>query len=55
MKVSELKSKDYKVYKKELQKRNVYSYLLEDTIGRKTKKRLLKISPKVYYKVKGKK
>ena len=53
MKVTELKGKDYKKYKKELDKRKVFDNLLDDTKSRKIKKSLVKISPKVYYKVKG--
>ena len=52
--VSELKGKEYKKYKKELKNRKVYDNLLDDTQKRKIKKRLLKVSPKFYYRVKGK-
>jgi glycosyltransferase involved in cell wall biosynthesis len=53
MKVADLKGKEYKKYKMELDKRKVFDNLLNDTKSRKIKKSLVKISPKVYYKVKG--
>ncbi len=53
MKVAELKGKEYKKYKKELRKRRAFDNLLTDTKSRIIKKSLVKISPKVYYKVKG--
>ena len=54
IKVTELKGKEYKFYINELKKRKVFNNLLKDTKGRKIKNMLVKISPKVYYKVKGK-
>lgn len=49
-----LKGKDYKEYKKRLNKEKVYDNILSDTFPRKIKKLLLKISPKLYYKTLGK-
>ena len=51
LKSTNLKGKEYKEYITELKKIKVYDKLLEDTIGRKIKKRLIKINPKIYYKV----
>lgn len=52
MKICELNKKDYKEYKKKLKKVNPYDDLLADTLARKIKKQLLRISPRLYYKVK---
>lgn len=49
----ELNKKDYKEYINELKKLKVFNYLLEDTRQRKMKKRLIRISPRLYYKVIG--
>ena len=51
-KICELNNKDYKIYRKKLINDNVYDDLLTDTISRKIKKVLVKISPKIYYKIK---
>ena len=51
-KICELNNKDYKIYRKKLITDNVYDDLLTDTISRKIKKVLVKISPKIYYKIK---
>ena len=50
IKICELNQKEYKEYKKLLKKEKVYNNLLTNTIPRKIKKVLLKISPKLYYK-----
>lgn len=55
LKVAELKGENYKKYKKELKNRKIYDNLLKDTKKRKIKQHFLKISPKLYYKVKGNK
>lgn len=49
MKICELNWKDYLNYKKKLKEKNIYNNLLNDTLTRKIKKELLKISPKLYY------
>ena len=54
IKITELKRSDYKKYLKELKERKIFDNLLNDTKGRKIKNFLLKMSPKVYYKIKGK-
>ena len=51
LKIVDLKKVDYKLLKKELKKLDVYKNLLNNTFNRKTKKLLLKISPKLYYKI----
>ena len=51
LKICELKGKHYKEYKKKLKEDRVYDYLLTDTFGRKIKKILVKLSPKMYYKI----
>lgn len=51
IKSTTLKGKDYKKYVKELKKIGTFEMLLEDTITRKIKKKLIKISPKIYYKI----
>lgn len=48
-----LKRNDYKKYLKELKKLKVFDMLLNDTLGRKIKKVLIRISPKLYYKFLG--
>ena len=52
LKITELKRKDYKKYKKILTKEKVFDNILTDTFSRKIKKVLLKISPKLYYRKK---
>lgn len=54
LKICSLKGNDYKYYKKELRKEKVFDNILTDTLTRKIKKFLLKISPKIYYKTIGK-
>lgn len=49
-----LKGKDYKLYRKYLKKEKVYNNILTNSIPRKIKKSLLKMSPKIYYKILGK-
>lgn len=49
LKITELDRKDYKEYKKILKEEKVFDQLLTDSFGRKIKKVLLKISPKLYY------
>lgn len=49
MKICELKGDDYKKYKRQLKQEHVYDDLLVTSIGRKIKKQLLKIDPKIYY------
>ncbi len=51
LKICSLNKKDYKEYKKKLKKNNVYDNILADTFSRKVKKQLLKVSPKLYYKI----
>lgn len=50
LKICELNTKEYKDYKKILKLEKVYDNLLADTLPRKIKKELLKISPKLYHK-----
>ena len=52
LKITELNKKDYKEYKKELKKEKVFDNLLDNTFARKIKKHIIKISPKLYYKIK---
>lgn len=51
LKICELKGKEYKEFKKKLKEEHVYDNLLTDTLPRKIKKQILKISPKLYYKI----
>lgn len=51
LKICELNNKDYKIYKKKLKEQKVYENILSDTAFRKIKKMVLKISPKLYYKI----
>lgn len=53
LKICSLNNKDYKEYKKKIMKNKVCDNILADTLPRKIKKFLLKISPKLYYKIKG--
>ncbi len=50
LKVCELQDEEYKMYKKMLKEDKVFDNLLKDTLPRKLKCLLLKISPKIYYK-----
>lgn len=49
IKITELDVKDYKTYFKRLKNDKVFDNLLNDTVTRKIKKELLRISPKLYY------
>lgn len=51
LKICSLNNKDYKEYKKKLKENKVYDNILADTLPRKVKRSLLKISPKLYYKI----
>ena len=46
---------DYKEYIKELKKLNTFDMLIDDSLGRKVKKVLIKKSPKMYYRLIGRK
>ena len=54
LKITELNNHDYKKYKKILKKAKVYDNLVSDSILRKIKKKIISISPKLYYKLKKK-
>lgn len=51
LKSTNLKNKDYKNFKKILKQEKVYNQLLNNTTSRKLKNLLIKISPKLYYKM----
>ena len=51
LKLKDLNKEDYKKYLSEIKKHNVFDNILSDTLPRKIKKMLLKISPKLYLKV----
>jgi len=51
IKICELKNKDYKEYKKILKELNVYDNILADTLLRKIKKALIRVSPKLLKKI----
>lgn len=51
LKIIELKKEDYKKYKKILKKEKTYDYLLDNTLVRKIKKHMIKVSPRIYYKL----
>ena len=51
LKLKDLNKKDYKEFLNLLKKNKVFDNVLSDTISRKIKKLLLKISPKLYLKV----
>ena len=53
-KLTELKRKEYREYLKKVKKMGVFDYMLNDTKARKIKNKILKISPKIYYKLKNK-
>ena len=53
LKITELNYMDYRAYLKKLKKDKVFDNILTDTIGRKIKKICLKISPILYFKIKG--
>ena len=50
LKITELNNNDYKKYKNKLIEDKIFDNLLDDTLPRKIKKILIKISPKIYYK-----
>ena len=52
IKICELEDKDYKKYKKKLKEDKVYDYILSNNIKRKVKKTMVKISPKMFTKIK---
>ena len=49
LKITELEGKDYKEALNRLKKDKVFDNLLDDNLGRKIKKTLVKLSPKLYY------
>ncbi len=51
LKITELKNKDYHRYLKILKQEKVFENLLVDTRTRRIKKLIIKISPKLYYKI----
>lgn len=51
LKICESKGKEYRKFKKRLKEENVYNNILTDTFVRKIKKQILKISPKLFYKI----
>ena len=51
LKLKDLNKEDYKKYLSEIKRHNVFDNILSDTLPRKIKKMLLKISPKLYLKV----
>lgn len=51
IKICELNGKDYKFYKHKLKGDKVYDDILADTLLRKFKKIVIKVSPKFYYKI----
>ena len=55
MKICSLKNNDYKYYLKIIKDEKMVDNILSDTLFRKLKKRFLKISPRMYYKLLGKK
>ena len=51
LKICELEGQDYKEYKNKLKEQKVYDNILTDTLSRKIKKVLFKISPKLTSKI----
>lgn len=51
LKSTTLSGSDYKKYVSELKSLGVFDMLLDDTFGRRIKKLLIKISPKIYYRI----
>lgn len=51
LKSTTLKGNDYRKYVKELKKIGAFDMLLSDSFGRKIKKFLIRLSPKLYYKI----
>ena len=54
LKICELKGKDYKEYKNRLKEDKVIDNILSDSLGRKIKKLIIKMSPKIYSKIRTK-
>lgn len=54
LKICELKGKDYKEYKNKIKKDKVLDNILSDTLSRKIKKIIIKISPKLYSRIRSK-
>ena len=54
LKICELKGKDYKEYKNKLKQDKVLDNILSDTLSRKIKKLIIKISPKLYSRIRSK-
>lgn len=52
IKISDLKGNDYKEYKKKLKEDKVYDNIISDNYKRKIKKSVMKISPKLFTKIK---
>lgn len=52
IKINSLKKEDYKRYLKKLRQEKVLDNLLEDTLPKRIKKILIRISPRLYYKIK---
>ncbi|MBO5138425.1 MAG: glycosyltransferase [Bacilli bacterium] len=53
LKITELKGADYKKYIKLVEEIGVYNNILADTFGRKIKKFMLRVSPKLFFRLKG--
>lgn len=51
-KISNLENDLYKKYKKVIKKEKIYELLMDDTFTKKVKNIILRISPKLYYKIK---
>lgn len=54
LKICELKGKDYKEYKNKLKEDKVIDNILSDTLSRKIKKIIIRISPRLYSKIRSK-
>ena len=54
IKICELKGKDYKEYRNRIKKDKVIDNVLSDSLGRKIKKIIIKISPKIYTRIRSK-
>lgn len=52
-KISNLDNELYKKYKKVIKEEKIYELLMNDTFTKKIKNIILRISPKIYYKIKG--
>ena len=52
-KISNLDNELYKKYKKVIKEEKIYELLMNDTFTKKIKNIILRISPKLYYKIKG--